>query len=248
MAKPLFECPTVHQWYELTGKYPELRRASSTLLKDYGVMRCSEFIEEQISLSSSTLRILEFGHGFNSLVLSKFQYRADMWGADRDQQLQYFNSKEWSDRFDKEMVSQCPRVTFKQCLVGEEIEGQELPKGTFDLIYSISVLEEMPLDAAGGIISAASQLLKPGGWLIGTYDLLLSNFQQLTTEYSNVQRKADLDIATPPQAFDWSQTLIENPASVMLWYMSGYPELQSQMFWGHHGTIFTSAQKRAKST
>ena len=84
-------------------------------------------------------------------------------------------------------------------------------------------------------------MLRPGGFLFGTYDVLLSNFQTLSAGYAAEHEFAGLTPG-PPSDFDWSQVLLENPASVMVNYMCAQPT-EDRQFWGHFGTIFTAATK-----
>jgi hypothetical protein len=86
-------------------------------------------------------------------------------------------------------------------------------------------------------------LLRPAGVLIGSYDLLLSNFSFLMTQYWHEHKAAGLDIGLPPEGvLDWSKVLIENPPAVMLWYAAALPE-RGRKYWGHHGSVFTVGTK-----
>ncbi|WP_139220983.1 class I SAM-dependent methyltransferase [Methylobacterium brachiatum] len=241
----MFELATVNEWYELSVRHPEFRGVTVTNLKNWGVMKAASFIEERFASrhNDKGIRILEFGHGFNHWLLSRYQNRYEVWGADRPQGLHYFKDDEWDQRFAAEMVPACPSVKFARTLVGENIAGHELPENYFDIIVSISVLEEMPVAAAGAIVNNAAKLLRPGGVLLSSYDLLLANFTRLTAEYYHEHRRSGLIIDPPPDGvLDWSGTLIENPLAVMLWYQGGMPE-KGRKFWGHHGSIFTAGQK-----
>jgi hypothetical protein len=231
---------TVDEWYELTRLFPEFRKVTGTALKDWGVMKSVIYIEARLKTSKNLLRILEFGHGFNPYIMARFQDRCEVWGADREQSLQYFDPTTWEERFQKEVAPFCQKVKFVRTLVGEK--NTLLPENYFDVIVSVSVLEEMPVDAAGRIVTAASKLLRSGGTLIGSYDLLLSDYTRIATEYFWEHKKADLDLDLPQNGLiDWEKALIENPVSVMLWYQGSMPE--NRKYWGHHGSLFTVATK-----
>jgi SAM-dependent methyltransferase len=68
-----------------------------------------------------------------------------------------------------------------------------LEEGTFDRVFSISVLEHVPADEMPGIVKRAYNLLKPGGMLVVTVDLFLNLTpfcSRLTNEYgSNVSMR-----------------------------------------------------------
>jgi SAM-dependent methyltransferase len=241
----MIELATVDEWYELSESFPEFRRVGLTNLKDWGTMKACSLIDHRFEdrPRDKSIKILEFGHGFNPYLLSRFQNRYEVWGADRAQGLAYFSDDEWDGRFRKEVKPACQDVNFRRTLVGETIKGQELPENYFDVIVSVSVLEEMPVPQAGAIVGAASQLLRPGGVLIGSYDLLLSNFTYLVAQYWHEHKVAGFDIGLPPEGvIDWSKVLIENPPAVMLWYAGALPE-KGRKYWGHHGSIFTVGTK-----
>jgi SAM-dependent methyltransferase len=242
----MMQLATVDDWYQLSEAFPEFRKVGMTCLKDWGYMKACNYIDQRFAgrPPDKGIRILEFGHGFNPYLLSRYQSQFEVWGADRAQGLAYFDDRTWEQRFRNEVGIRCPNVRFVKILVGErEPSREELPADYFDLIVSVSVLEEMPVAQAGKIVAAASKLLRKGGVLIGSYDLLLSNYSAITTEYYYEHRKAGLDIAIPPPGLlDWSSVLVENPPAVMLWYAGALPE-KGREYWGHHGSLFTVGAK-----
>lgn len=240
----MFIIPTVNDWHLLTLRYPKYKVVSNSLLKDYGVMACMEFIENLSAREpSKKLRILELGHGFNPDVLAYFQDKHECWGADRDQQLSYFKGiGDWEEKFAAEVSTRCPNVKFIRELLGESPSA--IPDGYFDVILSISVLEEVPLNILREIVTAAYSKLKPGGLLIGTHDHCLKR-KERAIDYVKIQRNAGfkLDFSPRQLEIDWSIVLLENPSVVMRWYQMDSPDDASRKYWGHFGTIFTVARK-----
>jgi hypothetical protein len=241
----MISIPSVDDWYQLTRIYPEYRHHTKTLLKDYGVMACLEFINSQKGgTGNEPLKILEFGHGFNAEVLSKIQDRHEAWGADRDQQLHYFQNLgglTWEQTFDHNVGALCPNVKFVRELVGDP--DSSLPNMYFDLVYSISVLEEVGEGTLKDILTASAQLLKPDGYLFGTHDFCFGNLDR-GRAFIDLLRETGYEITCSDDPLDIPMThlLLEQPTSAMLLYQQGHPE-ESRKFVGHWGTIFFAARK-----
>lgn len=64
------------------------------------------------------------------------------------------------------------------------LEKAELPAESFDLVFSISVLEHLPEHEIAAAVREAFRLLRPGGRLVMTVDLFL-NVRPFTAEESN---------------------------------------------------------------
>ncbi len=243
----MIEFPTVDDWFQLARRYPAYKKPSNATLKDYGVMRCMRYIDDAFGERGKDCRVLEFGHGFNPAILERFQDKHEVWGADRDQGLPYFGNVDWETRFAKDVAPRCPRVRFVRELLELDNASSELPNGYFDVIASVSVLEEVPMETVENVLAACAAKLRPGGVLIGTHDVRLDEAASRVPAYIAAQRKAGLKIeplAAMPE-LDLCYLLVENPLSVMLWYQSGEPE-ETRKFWGHFGTLFTTATKPKK--
>jgi SAM-dependent methyltransferase len=236
----LLKLPTVDDWYKLSLNFPKYHKASHTLLKDYGYMQIMDYLD-----GSGAWSILEFGHGFNSALFEHYSARRDMWGVDDFQGLGYFPASDraaWEQRFNREIRDKAPECTYRRGLLGRGSTA-DLPEGYFDVVCSVSVLEELPLDVLQDVLNHVSRLLKPGGTMVGTHDLLLETENPARLgEYAAALTQAGLDFgANSPPMLIGKRTLLESPSAAMLWYQGH--QGQDRGFWGHWSTIWTVAAK-----
>lgn len=240
----MFKIATVNDWYALHRRYPEIPLSHIAVLKHYGVLAHIDFIEQTFAGRGKDVRILEFGHGFAPEVIERFQHRHEVWGADRDQGLAYFKKINWQQMFDQQVAPRCPDVRFVRELLSSSTPDELLPDNSFDCIASISVLEEVSVATLDDIVAGAARKLKPGGYLIGTYDVILRDAQRCVSQYLSAHEKAGLVIVDRPAniALNFIDLLVENPITVMTGYQSGQPP-ETRQFWGHFGTIHTIARK-----
>lgn len=210
------EIPSVDHWYALTAKYPEFRRPGNRTLKDYGYMKIYEYLDSHPELKS----ILEFGHGFNVSLFQRYGNERDTWGADAFQDLHYFpRREEWHQRMQEMVASAPPSCKFRTGLLGTE-SAKELPLNYFDVICSVSVLEEMELEQVRPILEHCEKLLKPGGVLIGTHDFYDAHAQDRLSRYCEMQREVGLHIKACPKFSIDTYTLVESPAQARVGLMS----------------------------
>jgi hypothetical protein len=170
----------------------------------------------------------------------------ELWAVDDWQDLNYFPpEREWVQQF-AALSLRFPNARFERGLIGQSPARETLPKGYFDAVVSVSVLEEIP-DFYSSVFAHAFELLRPGGWLLATSDFCAAPTPCYPwTNYlrANVaaQRAAGFDLpleCNPPASLD--SLLLENPIGVMLYYQSG--EGEDRKFWGHFGTMYTAARK-----
>lgn len=244
----MFIIPTMDEYFRLARNDRRRLTVSAKVLKDYGVMKCIEFISELRATKNRPLRILEMGHGFAPDVLRHFQGTDEVWGVDDDQGLHYFKNIDWDERFQREVLAHCPNVKFVRGLVGSETHPAGLPEGYFDVILSISILEEVPQELFQKIIPHAARLLAPGGWLIGTHDLAGRMLPGRYKAYREAHEQCGLVIDGAPEPedierlIDWQQVVLENPLSVLLYYQGHIAE-EERKYWGHFTTMFTAARQ-----
>ncbi len=107
-------------------------------------------------------RILEIGAGepFVADLLDRLGYEVwivDPYDGSGNGPLEY-------EQFQRD----CPNLRFVRSLFSEQILAA--PPGGFDCIYSISVLEHVPIESLGGVFRGVKKFLKPGGSSIHAVD------------------------------------------------------------------------------
>jgi len=97
------------------------------------------------------------------------------------------------------------------------------------------------MDVVRDILKHVVRLLKPGGALIGTHDLLTAAPERIG-EYIDAHAAVGLDLQIETFSEINNKTLIENPSVAMIHYQMGQPE-ENRKYWGHWATMWTVATK-----
>ncbi len=107
-------------------------------------------------------RVLEFGAGNPHIaqLLSASGY--ELWVVDP-----YDGSGRGPKEFDY-FRSECPNVRFVRAEFGTHLA--EIPAAAFDCVYSVSVLEHIPLVALPDVFAAARRCIRPGGFHVHAVD------------------------------------------------------------------------------
>jgi SAM-dependent methyltransferase len=238
------EFATVDRWWQLAKDRPAYRQFTQTPLKDFGYLRLLQDLQQM-----GAARILEFGCGLwmaPDKNLFDLLPDCELWGIDDWQNQHYFPPEaEWAKQY-RDLCLRFPNARFMRGLIGQPPLLETLPKGYFDAIVSVSVLEEIP-DFYQSVFSHAFELLRPGGWLLGTEDFCATPlpaypWQNFLHKNVDAQRAAGFALSNEcsvPECID--QLLLENPVGVMLYYQGG--EGEDRKFWGHFGTMYTAARK-----
>ena len=226
------------EWWRLTAQWPEYRRESQHLLKDFGYLKLIDCVER-----AQPGRLLEFGHGFNNTILKRFQDRCEVFGLDDFQALPYFPDRDqWEAWYEEHLVGPCPGANLVRGLLGAD-DVPELEDGSFDLICSISVLEELDRETVARVVEHAERLLAPGGVFVGTIDVplyALGHTERLTRAVDG----SGLEFREPPAVEtleNFNTLLIENPTVVMLTYQMADGE--DRTFRGHWGSAWFVVEK-----
>ena len=231
--------PSVDEWFGLSLKYREFHRPSHAVLKDYGYMAIMAYLDARPELR----RILEFGHGFNSTIFRRYNSDREVWGLDDFQDLPYFTARdrrEWEAEFDREVRAQAPGCTFRRGLLGSD-GNIDLPRSYFDAICSVSVLEEIPVKTLSVVLQHAARLLRPGGVLIGTHDLIADQPPRIF-QYAKAHAAAGLELETTHRpGLRANSMLLESPTAAMLYYQEDQGD--TRIFLGHWTTIWSVARK-----
>jgi SAM-dependent methyltransferase len=236
--QPELSIATMNEWWRLTGRYPDFRRMSHALLKEFGYMRLMDLFDVR-----KPARALEFGHGFNPTLLQHAQPMCEMHAIDDDMQLPYFpTGQEWEALYDEHIRSACTDCHLHRGLLGGE---HDLEPGAFDLVASVSVLEELDPDDLDRVVADAANLLAPGGLLAGTFDIMLS-WPAHIERLRDACGRAGLILPAPEDDFenpDWNALLLESPSCVMTIYQMNQSE--PRQFSGHWSAVWFVAEKPA---
>ena len=236
---PEIRLATVDDWWRLTRDFPKFRKGSQALLKNYGYMAICEHIQRY-----KPHRILEFGHGFNFTLLEMFQYDHEVWGIDDFCHRPYFNDKEkWEERYQERIVSKCPKARLIRGLVGKTGPGV-LPENYFDVVCSVSVLEEVSRGVLEEVLRHVHKLLRPGGMAVNVIDWRLNNPKRYRN-YVEAHWTAGFNLGTKsalPPRFEIHDALLENPGTVMLDFQGDRTE--ERRYRGHYGTFLMKATRR----
>jgi SAM-dependent methyltransferase len=230
---------TVDEWWRLTSQYPRYRGASNTVLKDFGYLS----IMRQLGNEQGGLRVLEFGHGLNPTLFEDFENVHEMWGIDDFQGLAYYPDRPaWESAYRTSLVEAYPGAHFVRGLLGGQ-PRVELPESYFDVVCSVSVLEELPMTQMRRVLRHAAGILRTGGVLINTHDWRLGQmrrYQRLLDAHH--EAGFNLGIADEVPVPPINSLLLENPTVVMCDYHG--QEGDHRSFRGHWTTILTTARKR----
>ncbi len=237
-ATTSFRGATMDDWWRLSARYPEFRKQSHAMLKDFGYMALMELIEEQ-----APCRFLEFGHGFNSTLLAKFGAACEAHGVDDYQGLPYFPPKhEWEELYENWIRTPCPDAHLHRGLLGDgDIEG--LAANSFDLLVSVSVLEELPPEVLERVVAHSYELLKPGGMFAGSFDVQLKHTDRVDPFVDAIRQAGfEMDrVETPNWESRFNELLIESPSTVMLTYQMA--EGDDRVFNGHWSSLWFVIRK-----
>ena len=238
--------PTVDDWWRLSAAYPEFRRPSLTPLKDYGYLEALHRIDEL-----HPNRVLEFGHGLahsNDFTLYRRGDKMELWAVDDYQALYYYPSEpEWLKAY-ATFTSRYPKVKFVRALLGSRERTRTLiPENYFDLVFSVSVLEEVSLQAFGEIVAHCFALLVPGGHLVFSHDLRVGHPKRLRRVLQALQQAGFQVRSRWRDRFfpDWKNVLLEHQLMVMLSYQSNEPADQRRRYQGNWTTFIVDALKPA---
>jgi hypothetical protein len=174
-------------------------------------------------------------------LLLAFQDTCEMWGVDDWQGLHYFPPQaEWEKQYEQHVVSKCKKTHLVRGLLGEK-PPPELPQNYFDLICSVSVVEEVPLEQLLVILKSLRRYVKPGGMIVNTHDWLLTDPGRYTG-LIEAHETAGFSLGVkpgPPPPFDTNELLLENSTTVMNYYQQCDGE--SRRFRGHWTSLLAKA-------
>jgi SAM-dependent methyltransferase len=234
--------PTVDDWWQASAAYPEFRRPSLTPLKDYGYL---EVLRRMDALNPK--RVLEFGHGLehtNERTLYSRGERLEFWAVDDYQGLYYYpTEQQWLKDYTA-FTSRHAKVKFVRALLGSREQTRALiPEDYFDLIFSVSVLEEVSLKTFGDIVAHCFVLLRPGGHLIFSHDLRVGHPKRLRRILKVLKNSGFVVRSRWKDRFfpNWKTLLLEHQLMVMLHYQANEPNDQTRHYQGNWTTFIVDA-------
>jgi SAM-dependent methyltransferase len=236
----MIEVGTIQAWWERSRRYPALRKISLGFLKPIGYC----FILDQIERLSGVNKILEFGHGFNPTLFAQLSENREVHGLDDYQQLPYFpQEEEWKKTY-LEYTAGLPHGHFHRGLLGPQ--KNDLPDGTFDVVCSVSVLEELFYEDLANTIGDAHRILKPGGYFINSFDFVEGSENTLNT-YLRTQVEAGFSFDDPfdhPISLARKDLAFEDQWTVMEYYNMNQPDVGRQ-WQGNWCTLLTVSRRRS---
>ncbi len=239
---PMFRYATCDDLFCLMARYPQYCRVDRDSekshargLKSMGTLFCAH----EIARLTQPPRILEIGAGCNRSFDRMFGRHAEYWMLD-DVQGPRREKFEWT-------LGQRPDTHFVRGMIGQF--SDDLSSESFDVVFSISVLEHVPQHEKPNVYRDMFRLLKPGGVIVHSIDL--ASRKQGQQEYNFI---ADAGFVLPAKPYlRVCVRPYEGPATLFedLWTVfNGYFGLDRADPWGrlesmrcHYPTILVRAKK-----
>lgn len=164
----VFRFATCDDLIRLMAKYPDYcflgqdsNHSRQWGLKQMGTLFCAEKIKE-----IAPAKILEVGAGFNTFFEEHFSAGHEYWILDDTVGL-----------CDEEKFNAAVKVRqnthFVRSLLGSF--NSDVPDNYFDLVFSISALEHVPLDKRTAVYEDMFRIVRPGGIIVHSIDMFRDN-------------------------------------------------------------------------
>ena len=211
-------------------------------LKEHGYLLCVDHIK-----NNPCKTLLELGAGLKLYAEQHFGESHEYWMVDDMDKVPYFTKEQGEASF-----AARKNTRYVKGLVGQYLE--ELKTDYFDLTFSVSVLEHVPLADIKDVCKDLFRVTRPGGFTVHTIDVFPSYSAILWEAYLSGLRGAGFVFDAEPKPLDWditrtdNQLLIEPQSTVYQHYGIRVPNLWAQKemrplqhyFWG---TIQVVARK-----
>jgi len=246
---PMFRYATCNDMIALMGKYPQYCREErdstrSTVwgLKSMGTLFC---VDKLIRFKPQ--RVLEVGPGWNRHFDEHFGASLEYWMMDEASDIGW--DKHSIEKFERSLAERKNTHFVRGYLGGF---SKELPDNSFDLVFSISVVEHVPPEQKSNFYKDMYRILKPGGYIAHSIDMFdhalnCAEFDVITRTGFLLPKKPDLSIRV--QASDGNPLLFEDMWTVF----HGYLGLNRPDKWenlkkiaGHNATLLVLARKPEK--
>lgn len=162
----MYSIGTCDHFLDLKRKYPTISFAypRDWSIKEFGTLFCYDQI-----LTTGARRVLEIGCGYNTFFAEQLHaLGVDYWYIDRSND--YLGIGKNEDLFYQAVAKRksCG-ATFIDGLLGEN--SASLPTESFDLLFSISVVEHIDNSAMPVILNECRRILKFGGLSVHSIDI-----------------------------------------------------------------------------
>jgi SAM-dependent methyltransferase len=240
---PIFRYATCDDLIQLKARYPEYDfperdpgYSYAWGLKAMGRLFCVDKI-----LRLQPKRVLEVGGGCTTFFDQHFGTKTEYWMIDNG------DFDPWK-RFD-ELLKKRQNTRFVRGLLGEF--KSQLPDSSFDLVFSISVLEHVPKERRSDVYRDMFRILRPGGAIVHSIDIPRQKkgreeFEHISAAGFVIPDRPDLRIGLRPS--DGKATLFE-PLDIVF---TGYFGIGRKDMWTdlksitrHHPTILVLGFKPA---
>ena len=234
----MFELAKIKHWWDVSRRYPRVREDHQRgVLKAMGYAHVLEHIDRH-----GPARVLEFGHGHGSTLFFLAAPPFELWALDAHVDVHYWTREEFQGRR-AAADRMWPGVHFVDGLVGPG--RNTLPSAGFDMLCSVSVLEEIPLDDVDGVVADAARLLRPGGLFVNSIDLTTLYTAHVERFFACHEKYGFrwLDpAASLPLVWDIHTVAFEDPCFVMRHYLGNQPD-EGRQWQGNYATVLAAARK-----
>jgi SAM-dependent methyltransferase len=233
----MFELARIDHWWDVSRRFPVLRENGRGVLKALGYAHVIQCLPAE-----RPARVLEFGHGWGSPLMDLFAAELELWGLDGHVEVPYWTREEFLARA-AYCRQQHPRVRYVDGLMGAGRNA--LPEASFDVVCSVSVLEELEPPAISEIVADAARLLRPGGLFVNSMDCT-TRFTERVEHFFACQEAEGLRFVKPGSspALDWSihDVAFEDPCFVMQHYM-GYQPDEGRRWPANFATVLSASRR-----
>jgi SAM-dependent methyltransferase len=206
----MFELASLNELVQLKKAYLPLLYPEEHQwgLKQFGTLFCFDKLRERSG------RVLEAGAGQNNFFDKNLPPEIDYWMVDK---AGFYDPSAFANS-----AKLRKRTTFRDGLLGDF--DASLPSDSFDAIFSISVLEHVPVANIAAVCADMFRLLKSGGRLIHTLDLEPLLYESVGKTYLAELLRVGFRFEKEP-AVDYSRValdgLLVEPAAIVFKYYYG---------------------------
>ena len=244
--EPIFRYATCDDLITLMARYPQYCREDRDSdkshawgLKAMGTLFCADRI-----VRFKPARVIEVGAGWNCHFDQHFGPQLEYWMVDEASDIGW--DKESREKFEQ-TTKKRQHTHFVRGLLGSSLP--ELPDQSFDLVFSISVIEHVPPEAKNNFYKDMFRILKPGGFIAHSIDIPdeypgRAEFETILRAGFRLPKQPNLKIRVRPT--EGNPILFEDMWTVF----HGYLGLNRPDKWenlkkvpGHYPTILVFAQK-----